>query len=58
MRVRVPVMLAQCHAEDGTPFKNWLIAIKLVVVESVNMGAFSPGPWVGCGSGQLQGLPL
>ena len=40
---QVPVMLAQLHVEEGTPFEVWLIAIKLVVVSSMNMGAFSPG---------------
>ena len=40
---QVPVMLAQFHVEKGTPFKEWLIAIKLVVVGSMKMGAFSPG---------------
>ena len=41
--VQVPVMLAKFHVEEGTPFKEWLITIKLVVVGSMNMGAFRPG---------------
>ena len=36
-------MLAKFHVEEGTPTKEWFIAIKLVVVGSMNMGAFSPG---------------
>ena len=40
---QVPGMLAQFQVEEGTPFKDWLIAIKLVVVGSMNLGQFSPG---------------
>ena len=40
---QVHVMPTKFHVEEGTPLTEWLIAIKLVVVGSMNMGAFSPG---------------
>ena len=39
---QVPIMLAQFHVPTGTPFKDWLIELKVVVVGVLNMGDFSP----------------
>ena len=40
---QVPAMLAQLHVPKGTPFKNWLLDIQVVVVSAMDMGSFSPG---------------
>ena len=39
---QVPIMLVQFHVPTGTPFKDWLIELKMVVVGVLNMGDFSP----------------
>ena len=39
---QVPIMLAQFHVPTGTPFKDGLIELKVVVVRVLNMGDFSP----------------
>ena len=35
-------MLAQFYVPTGTPFKDWLIELEVVVVGVLNMGDFSP----------------
>ena len=40
---QVQIMLAQFYVPTGTPFKDWLIELRVVVVGVLNMGDFSPG---------------